>query len=89
MHNFQLISRTTAQENAGYKRTSVVAHPGQVGRDGVCGVPVEVRLGHVVTQCGARVGVAHGVLHVPDSYPGDEAGRKCSVPTWAASALFA
>ncbi len=33
------------------------------------GVAVEVRLGHVVPQGGARVGVPHRVLHVPMAIP--------------------
>jgi hypothetical protein len=47
--------------------SSAGAHAGQVGRDGVGGVTVEVSPGHVVAHGGARVGVAHGVLHVADA----------------------
>ena len=38
------------------------------------GVLVEVGLGHVVADGGAGVGVAHGVLHVPDADAGDKSG---------------
>ena len=46
---------------------SAGAHAGEVGGDGVGGVPVEVGLGHVVAHGGPRVGVAHGALHVADA----------------------
>jgi hypothetical protein len=44
------------------------------------GVPVEVGLGHVVAHGGAWVGVAHGVLHVADADPGDQAGGAEGAP---------
>jgi hypothetical protein len=59
---------------AGVYGRSVGAHSGEVGGDGVGGVPVEVGAGHVVAQGGAAVGVPHGVLHVPQRDAADESG---------------
>src|SRR4051794_35882582 len=72
--------RRVAPENAGsitaYRAAqwSAGAHAGEEGSDGVRCVPVEVGLGHVVTDGGAWVAVAHRDLHVPDGDPGDQAG---------------
>jgi len=49
------------------------------GGDGLRFMAVEVGLGHVVAHGGARVGVAHRVLHVGNADTGDCATGRCAI----------
>jgi hypothetical protein len=55
-------------------RTMPMLLRGEVGGDGVGGVAVEVVAGAVVAACGARVGVAGGILDVTERGAGVEGG---------------